>query len=221
MRIRIIVIGFVLTMILSASANADYMPTMPALPSETFGTVISASPSFDTGYHWDDLSTPGIDERDVVGHYLMPSTMSGKTAGDALDYHWVWVNVLGDNVTWDMGALPVYQVRVYPSQDHGPYLGVEFDEFNVWGSNDLTSWTAATETALYYDDINNIRTHDGIKDFDFAGAAYSYIKLTSAIDADFEIDAVSGSVVPVPSAVILGSLGIGFATLKLRKRKEL
>ena len=79
---------------------ADYLPAMPPATG-IFGNVISASPSFQDGYHWDDAQTPTMDERDVPEHYSMPSPMTGYTAGDELDYHWVWVGELGDHVIWD------------------------------------------------------------------------------------------------------------------------
>jgi len=173
---------------LATAASAEYLPTMPP-GSGVFGTAISASASFNDGYHWDNAGTPQ-DERDIPEHYRMPSAMPGYTAGDALDYHWVWVSRLGDHVTWDMG-MPVSGVRVYPCQDHGPYTGPnsEFDEYRVWGSNDMSSWVEATQIALYCDDITNVRTHDGVKDYEFA-TPYRYCKITSWIDSDFELDAV-------------------------------
>ncbi|MHC4797942.1 MAG: hypothetical protein ACYTF1_14985 [Planctomycetota bacterium] len=185
---RVTLTSLGLVAMLATAASAEYLPTMPP-GSGIFGTVISASASFNDGYHWDNPGTPQ-DERDIVGHYLMPSAMPGYTAGDALDYHWVWVGRLGDHVTWDMGQA-VLGVRVYPSQDHGPYTGPysEFDEYRVWGSNDMTTWIEATEIALYCDDINNVRTHDGVKDYEFA-APYRYCRITSWIDSDFELDAV-------------------------------
>jgi hypothetical protein len=116
--------------------------------------------------------------------------MPGYTAGDALDWHWVWVANIGDYVIWDMG-FPVYGVRVYPSQDHGPYPE-EFNEYDVYVSNDMAQWTPAIQVALYCDDITNVRTHDGVKDYGFNGTAYRYVKIQSnAIGGgDFEIDAV-------------------------------
>ena len=203
--------------VLITATGAIALPTMPPLTNETFGTAISASPTFQDGYHWDDPGTL-IDDRDIPGHYAMPSPMPGYTAGDALDYHWVWVNQVGHYVIWDMGPMPVYQVRVYPSQDHGPYLGAEFDEFGVFGSNDLTNWLPGTQTALYYDDITNVRTHDGVKDYNFGGASYNYIKVSSIYDGDFEIDAVSGSPIPAPGAILLGGIGVGLVGWLRRNR---
>jgi hypothetical protein len=177
------------TVLLPALASADYLPTMPPATG-VFGTAISASSSFDDGYHWDDTATPTIDERDIPEHYTYPSPMPGYSAGDQLDYHWVWVHGFGEYVIWEFTE-PVDGVRIYPCQDNGPYLGGEFDEFDVWGSNDLVTWVQATEVALYYDDINNIRTHDGVKDYRFNGE-YQYIKVRAiyAPEYDFEIDAV-------------------------------
>ncbi len=200
----------------ASPASAMYLPAMPP-SSGNFGTAVSASASFQDGYHWDDLSTPE-DEREIPTHYTMPSPMPGYTAGDALDWHWVWVGILGDYVIWDFGA-PVFDVRVYPSQDHGPYTGPnsEFDEYTVYGSNDQITWTLATQLALYCDDITNVRTHDGVKDYTFGGARYRYVKIASAIDHDFELDAVEALSIVVeidikpgsyPNSINPGSKGV-------------
>lgn len=185
---QLILLAVVAAIVLPASGRAEYLPAMPP-GTGMFGTAIAASVTFQDGYHWDDPATP-IDERDIPEHYGMPSPMPGYTAGDALDYHWVWVDRLGDHVTWDM-SLPVWSVRVYPSQDHGPYTGPnsEFDEYRVWGSNDMSTWTEAVEIAMYCDDINNVKTHDGVKDYRF-DAPCRYCRITSWIDSDFELDAV-------------------------------
>jgi len=213
----------VLLLISIPLAAATYLPTMPA-GTGNFGTAIQASATFNDGYHWDDPSTPA-DDRDIPAHYLMPSTMPLYTAGDALDYHWVWVNKLGDYVVWDF-TNPICCVRVYPSQDHGPYIGAEFDEYTVYASNNLAGpWNLATQKALYYDDINNVRTHDGVKDYYLGGTAYRYIKICSAIDDDFELDAVEEiacepipefPTMALPVASILGLLFL----FNYRKRKE-
>jgi len=218
MRILGSLITLLVVAVLAVPAGATYTPTMPPLAGETFGTAIWGSPTFQDGYHWDDPGT-GIDDRDIPEHYTMPSPMAGYTAGDALDYHWVWVGAVLDGVIWDMGT-PVSEARVYPSQDHGPYLGGEFDEFDVYGSSDMVTWSAATQTGLYYDDITNIRTHDGVKDFDFTGASYRYIRVRAISDGDFEIDTVSGSPIPAPGAVLLATLGAAFVGW-LRRRRTL
>lgn len=208
-----------LAMVLAMPVFANYLPTMPPA-SGIFGKVCTASPSFNDGYHWDDPATPTIDERDIPEHYTMPSPMPGYTAGDTLDYHWVWVNGMYDYVIWEFKN-SVYGVRVYPSQDHGPYLGMEFDEYTVYGSNDQVTWNLATQTALYYDNINNIRTHDGVKDYTFNDAAYKYkyIKIAATHDGDFELDAVEALMIKMikvsidikpgsfPNSINLGSKG--------------
>jgi len=169
-------------------ASTMYLPPMPP-GSGVFGKVISASPTFSSGYHWDDDTT----------HYAMPSPM-GYAAGDALDWHWVFVNGTGDSVTWEFEN-GVSTVRVYPSGDHGQYLNMdEFNEFDVYGSNDQIGWQPATRTALYYGDPQNIRTHDGVADYTFGGPAYKYVKLVALAigGGDFEIDAVEALSSPVP-----------------------
>jgi len=149
--------------------------------------------------------------------------MPGYTAGDALDWHWVWVGDFGHYVIWDMGSA-VSGARVYPSQNHGPYIGGEFDEYDVYASNDQTTWVMATQIALYYDhDEAHMMTHDGVKDYTFSGPLYQFVKIVAARDSDYEIDAVEVLPPPAPAPEFNMSLPIitSIATvlyISIRKR---
>ena len=225
MRFMVCVLVISALLITLPLAAAMYLPAMPP-GTGNFGTAIQASLSFNDGYHWDDLSTPA-DDREIPTHYLMPSTMTGYTAGDALDWHWVWVGNLNDYVIWEFSD-PILCVRVYPSQDHGPYLNAEFDEYTVYASNDLSTWTLATEKALYYDDITNVRTHDGVKDYYLGGTAYKYIKIAATYDGDFELDAVEqvaydSECIPEFSTVaipVVAMIGLLFLFSRRRQKEE-
>ena len=212
-----LVVALLATLVLGGRATADYLPSMPP-GTGNFGKAIALHTTDthgypNSGYHWDDPTTLG-DDRDIPAHYMrnvagihVASPLgainpTGIGAGDALDFHWVWVGAVGDYFIWDMVS-PAHGVRVYPAADHGPYLGAEFDEFDVFGSNDQATWDLALETAFYYDDINNIRTHDGVKDYTFGSKAYRYIKVqTNALGGgDMEIDAVEEITVELPPLI--------------------
>lgn len=156
-----------------------------------FGIYHSSSGDIYTGYHWDDPNTICYEEQNIPTHWRMPSPYSNAGVANALDYHWIWA---GENsyVIWDMFC-PVYAVRVFPAQDHGPYPE-EFVEYDVFGSNDLTTWVSAIGSAPYVDDLAFVRTLDGPRDFTFAAGnpAYRYIKIQPNANGgwDMEIDAV-------------------------------
>jgi len=202
-RLLFLLTGFALVLALAPAAvvTADYMPAIPP-GTGNFG-VFDSLYTTDTrgypnsGYHWDDPNT-AADDRDIPGHFMkdaqgihVASPLGTEGAAAALDFNWVWVGAVGDYVVWDMGR-PINGVRVYPCQDHGPYPGTEFDEFDVLGSNDKLTWQPALQIALYYGDINNVRTHDGVKDYSFGLSSYRYIMVqTNTLNAgDFEIDAL-------------------------------
>jgi len=93
---------------------AMYMPQMPACTGN-FGTATSISdPSkFAYGVNWDN--TPE--------HYVVSPIPASNTSrlnfGNALDWYWVWA-ASPAYIEWDLNQSTT-KVRVYPSQDHGPY----------------------------------------------------------------------------------------------------
>ncbi len=181
----------------SASADVDYLPAMPPA-SGFFGHVAAVPSSFSSGYHVDLWGYPS--GRENPYSYTMPSPM-GTTAGDALDYNWVWVNGIYNYIVWSFEGYPADGVRVYPSQDHGPYP-TEFDEYDVAGSDDQINWEQGQQVSLYTGSFQDcgywvgdgcVHTHDGVKDFRFT-RQYKFVWVRSIYDGDFEIDAVEALV---------------------------
>jgi len=164
-----------------------YLPNMPTC-NGNFGTVTGTSniSAFMTGVHQDN--TPE--------HY---TALTDKllSRGNALDWYWVWISY-PDYVQWDMGKLTNY-LRVFPSQDHGPYPG-EIEEYDVLVSADGNTFTKLNAIATYVNDANNVKTHDGVRDY-YSLNQFRYVRISPNLiipSADeFEIDAIkecSGSV---------------------------
>jgi hypothetical protein len=172
-----------------------YLPQMPPC-SGNFGKVTSSVDAW------------GFNTDNVPEHYTYYQ-QNEPSHGDTLDNTWVWA---GNNITWPWAssATPSIQwdlnqstkkVRVYPSQDHGPYSGQsnELNEYDVQVSLDGINWTPASSTATYIDDLNNIRTHDGVKDF-ISETPFRYVKIApNAIGGgDYEIDAIQSCTTEIP-----------------------
>ncbi len=172
-----------------------YLPQMPAC-NGNFGRATfilhntgTTTEFYTRGFHYDN--TPS--------HYL-GFVSPDLWPGDSLDWHWVKPRTPGNYIEWDLGTL-TENLRVYPVQDHGPYPE-EFHQFRVEVSSDRTIWEDAASTALYVDDINNIRTHDGVKDYiSSSESPFRYVRIFSTQTvpgAHYEIDAVQacGSFMP-------------------------
>lgn len=158
-----------------------YLPQMP-MCSGNFGKATHVANSSATAFH------KGFNYSERPQDYIT-LTPGDLTDGDKLDWFWVHVIGLNNHVEWDLGT-STHNVRVYPGQDHGPYP-TEFHEYEVQVSADGNTWVAATSTATYVDDINNVRAHDGVKDYASA-TAFRYVKIVpvTMLGVDYEIDAV-------------------------------
>ena len=163
-----------------------FLPNMP-ICNGNFGTVTGTSDLnvFNTGHH--NSNTPE--------DYVMNNDKD-LTKGSSLDWNWVWTSS-PNYIQWDMGKLTNY-LRVYPSQDHDPY-STELNEYDVKVSNDGTNWFVPTYINTYVDDINNVKTHDGVKDY-YSSQKFRYVRITpnSLGGGDYELDAIqecSGSII--------------------------
>ncbi len=206
--------GAAILLLLTTPAFGDFTGYLPPMPpgSGIFGTtcliVNPENPPFawPDGIYWPNsgyYAAPNLDDptayvMDPVTDYLAPSPMEGKTPGpgDLLDYNFVWVNGTNNYAIWDMGS-PAGGVRIYPCLDHPDptELTSDVNQYNVLGSNDQLNWVAAIWVETYIGDLNNIRTHDGVKDYGFPiSTAYRYIKIqpiqVEPAACDFEIDAL-------------------------------
>jgi hypothetical protein len=167
------------------------------------------------------------------------------TAGNFRDYQWVHdMNGTAANALtgmwFDLGG-QANQLAVFPIIDHGPVLQESF-EYDVYMSNDLSTWTEATLDALYTEGWDpNPNIADGYttvwkmptgQTFRYATVAwgnpgnpdptYAYA------DGDCEIDAVAGltelggGVSPVPepaSALLLGGALMSAGLVAWRKKR--
>ncbi len=161
-----------------------YLPDMPACPVSPmqFGVVTSVKDlnSYTFGF------TLGND-----GNYQEILSSPLPESGSALDGVWIHPWGVGNYVQFDLNGL-TQKIRVYPVQDHGPWPD-EFNEYDVMVSTDRVTWVPATQTALYVNDINNVRTHDGVKDFVSSnGKPFRYVQIApnGIAGNDIEIDAV-------------------------------
>jgi hypothetical protein len=212
---------------------ADYLGQSPTLlGAPNFGT--SGAWNKDTGWtygKWDDsVYTESIWGTEGPG--------DGNTNGDALDEFWVGGAAVG---WWDLGA-SYTSIAVFGSQCGAvpgiqPYLdeGLEYRIFGadyLWDDDSLGQ--QATLTDIYLDgwrlhnpeeDLNgNGWCSDDISTVFDLGGSYRYIRISPWFESGVgyyltplpEINAVSG-IVPVPSAVMLGILGLSVAGVKLRR----
>ena len=161
-----------------------YLPQMPVC-NGNFGRatdILHSGQGFVTrGFHYDNIPE----------HYVGLAALN-LTSADNLDWRWIHPITPGNYVEWDLST-PTENLRVYPSQDHGPYPA-QFNQYNVSVSLDGLNWIPATSTATYVDNINNVRTHDGVKDYISASStAFRYVRIVSnqtSAQADYEVDAI-------------------------------
>ena len=154
-----------------------YLPPMNACEG-VYGKVVSSVDGW--GFHLDN----------VPEHYTVYDGDNQPTHGDTLDNSWVHANGQGHSITWSLSS-DTKTVRVFTSNDHGPYPA-EFEEYNVLVSHDNVTWSAPLiATATYVGDINNVKVHDGVKDF-VSTSSFRYVRLVQngISGADFEIDAI-------------------------------
>lgn len=169
------------------SISSMYLPKMPSCVGN-FGTVINHINTNDVsyGYHYDNDASHFV-------QYVGPTTTIG---GNALDWYWIYT-WRGGSITWDLGKL-INKVRVYPSIDYTPTYSnalAELKEFSqIQVSSDSINWITLSADATYVDDYNNVRAHDGVKDY-HSNTTFRYVKiapspLTGDPADDLEIDAV-------------------------------
>ncbi len=154
-----------------------YLPPMNSCEG-VYGKVISSVDGW--GFHTDNIPE----------HYTVFSGDNQPTHGDTLDNSWVHAEGQGHSITWSL-SLDTKTIRVFTSNDHGPYPA-EFEEYNVLVSHDNITWSAPlTGAATYVGDINNVKVHDGVKDF-VSTSSFRYVRLVQngISGADFEIDAI-------------------------------
>ena len=118
----------------------------------------------------------------------------------------------GVGAVWDLGT-PSATVDVFPFVDHGEIAFEEGTEFRVFGSNDLSVWTAATFEETWTGGYNPVTVYDDYTSrWRFGGQAFRYVGLESGNwetlfdSADCEIDAVAR---PVPEPGTVWMLGLG------------
>lgn len=189
----------------SSTGEAMYLPKMPACEGR-FGTLVpslsSPMSSFGAGYH-----------RDNNRFHWNWALNTKSTAGNDLD--WYWLNMFGLHYgVWDLGELTT-KVRVYPSVIEKTRIY----SYTVRVSVDGKTYWDAIELATYIDDVNAIKTHDGIKDYQ-SPLSFRYVKITSNFGYYTSIDAVQSCFPPQSDAkssdLIVTTLGTPLGTSVLR-----
>ncbi len=179
-----------------------YLPPMNSCEG-VYGKVISSVDGW--GFHSDN--TPE--------HYTVFSGDNQPTHGDSLDNSWVHADGQGHSITWSLSA-DTKTVRVFTSNDHGPYPA-EFEEYNVLVSHDNVTWSVPlTASATYVGDINNVKVHDGVKDF-ISTTSFRYVRLVQngISGADFEIDAIKSCGKVTNEAPVITLIGENPLTVSL------
>jgi hypothetical protein len=215
---------------------ADFLGQSETLPGASwYGTSGQWYPGvgWTTG-KWDDKPY-------TVGYMGTSNPGDWNTNGDTLDEFWV----IGPVGWWDLGAsyasVAVFGSQCWKNVGYQHYLN-EGLEYRVFGANTLwddgTLGPQAIVTDIYLDgwrvhnpaeDINgNGWCSDDISTVLDLGGSYRYIRISPWFVGPTgvyqnpmpEINAVSG-IIPTPSAILLGALGLSCAGWKLRGRKEL
>ncbi|MBU0957413.1 MAG: hypothetical protein KKF56_01235 [Nanoarchaeota archaeon] len=155
-----------------------YLPDMPSCTGN-YGDVdeINNLGNFYYGMHYSN------DPLDWV-----ISTNGSWDYGNELDWYWLWISA-PTYVVWDFGSMTNY-LRVFPGIDFTD-RPEELDEYIVEVSSDNVNWDLLEQTAIYVDDINNLRAHDGVKDY-YSSDGFRYTKISGSglENPDFEIDAI-------------------------------
>jgi len=188
--------------------------------------------------------TPGTVAFGEVGTLLNANQMNGvgfntsywlgspsaQVAGSNLDHYWVQSST--NEIKWSL-TTPVSAVLGFPGTDHGP-LPQENMEYMMWGSNDLTNWSAGTLTAIYHDGWDATPPAGATDDWyatrwDFS-QDFQYFKTVGTPgvvidwnDYDPEMDGIAAAApsIPEPCTLVvwslLGASGIGIGWWRRRR----
>lgn len=197
---RIALISIVPVVIAAAPASASFT-TLSGVVSDHYSYTLGRFYSGGTGCC--GYSNPiGYD------NFFKTSFSPGTT--NSLDHYWMQGDA-SNGVTWELTAASS-SVVAFGAIDHGP-VPIEAYEFAIYGSNDLTNWTAATMTFVVEDgwvDSGAVEESDDWSSiWQFETGEYRYIRALANYDGDFEMDAVgSATAVPAPGIAALVVSGL-------------
>ena len=186
MRKIVSIVGILVAFPMCLSTVAFAYDIKPGMECTRYANVISGSGNLGSGEHYDPTA---------FGAYNFYSVNNFHFGSGPPDYKWVWVGNIGNFHIWDLGVgHSSSRVRVYASQDHGPFPR-EWWEYEVDGSNDQTTWIPGTRVKTYditWDVDDSHIVGEGTTDWEF-GASYRYFRTIArgdSADGDYEIDAL-------------------------------